>query len=136
MSRSNKLEMYDREKDIRQVLSEGMSIPQMLKIMAEKWKCSEATIRRQYTQIMSELSEDDKAKREELRQTLIMRNDHCYRLALKENKIKVAIDANIATAKLGGLFDTGEAKKQDMPKFVSTEEKDFSTPMKAVGDDE
>lgn len=128
--------MYEREKEIRLMLSEGTSIPQMLKIMADKWKCAETTIRRQYLEIMKELSEDDKFKREELRQTLIMRNDYCYRLALAEGKIKTAIDANVATAKLGGLFDNNEVKRQDMPKFIDTEVKDFSKPIKAVGEDE
>lgn len=135
MSRANKLEMFEREQDIRQMLSEGISIPNMLKLLAKKWKCSESAIRRQYSLVMAELMEDDKVKREELRQTLIMRNDYCYRLALQEGKIKTAIDANVATAKLGGLYDKDEIAGPKLPEFVETEVKDFSKPTLVSGDE-
>ena len=135
MSRSNKIEMYEREKEIREALSQGISLSNMVKSLASKHKCSESTIRKQYLSIMRELSEDDKGKREELRQTLIMRNDHCYRLALQEGKIKTAIDANMANAKISGILNSEEVAGAEMPKFIDTVEKDFSKPIKAVGED-
>jgi hypothetical protein len=120
MSKATKRQMIEREEDIRDNLSAGRELRSFAPDLAKKHRCSELSIKRQYYQILNEMVEQNKGRRDELRVKLMERNDYLYQRALRDNNIKQAADINNLQAKIGGLYqpDTKqEAEKPRQPVF-------------------
>lgn len=128
MAKATKIDMLRREQDIRDHLSRGIPVPEMCRILSQKHKVSEYAIRKQYENVMKSLQEDNKANREDLRQQLMLRLDHTYKLALTDNHVKTAIDATKEMAKLAGLYEPEKETKKESPKLIVAKEGDFSKP--------
>lgn len=126
MARSTKFELIEREKEIIKYLEAGRPLNDICREMAEKWKVSEHTIKKQYYKIMDDLKEKNGEKKEDLRQTLMLRNDLIYRKAMSKDRLKIALDANSAQGKLSGLYNPEKEDGNKMPQFLETEEADFS----------
>ncbi len=70
--------------------------------------------------------------REALRAKLMVRNEAIYGKAITRGNFKVALDANLAQAKLGGLLDK-EDSKTTQPEVIEVSER---PKLIAVGSDE
>lgn len=128
MAKATKADMLKREQDIRDHLSRGIPVPEMCRILSQIYRVSESAIRKQYGNVMQSLIEENKGKREDLRQQLMLRLDHTYKLALNDNHVKTAIDATKEMAKLSGLYEPEKEQKTEPPKLLVAKEGDFSKP--------
>jgi hypothetical protein len=124
MAKATKRQMIEREEDIQAQLRMGREISQFAEELARKHKCSKGSIERQYYNLMKDLAEVQKEKREELRVQMLMRTNHLYQRALEDGNIKNAIDAVNLQSKIGGLYQPEKADKEEKPqapKFVFKE---------------
>lgn len=130
----SKDQLYQRELDIHFYISEGFKRKEIFKKISEKYKISERTVERQYYSILKRLSQDIEDSRSNLRNELMTRNDEIYKRAMSEGKFKVALDANMAQAKLAQL-DKDQEKEEKRPEIITLVEKKFDT-LKVVSGDE
>jgi len=131
---SNKDQLYLREIDIHQYIAQGLKRKQIFKKVATKYDISERTVERQYYKVLKGISEDVSKSRSNLRTELMTRNDEIYKRSMEEGKFKVALDANMAQAKLAKL-DREEEKKDNRPSIITLVEKKFDK-LKVAGSDE
>ena len=115
------------------MMSRGISMSEICEIMAEKWSVSPRTIENQYYQIVAGMKRLVEEGRAELRAKLMTQNDLVYKKSLEEGKYKVALDATMAQARLGGLFE-GITEEVEMPSVIEIDERDFSTGPRLVGE--
>ena len=125
----------ERELEIQRLISIGVSGKSMFESVAKKFKVSPSTIKRQYYQIVEELGKQAEEGRKELRSNLMARNDYIFKQSLADGKYKTALDANMAQAKLGGLFDT-QSQENEAPTKINILEGDNSGNLRVVGEDE
>lgn len=112
------------------MINEGYSKDFIVEAVSSQFNCTPRSIYDQYRNILNSMISLASEDREQLRATLMLRNDEIYRKAVTERKFKTALDANLAQAKLGGLFnETAEKSKQ--PEFIEITER---PPLKVVGD--
>ena len=55
------------------------------------------------------------------------RKNHIYKKAMEQNKLQVALNANVAVGKMAGLYDKGEIE-QKTPDIITVGESDMSKP--------
>lgn len=130
---ADKAQLYQRELDINFYISQGLRRKDICKKIGEKYNISPRTVERQYSSILKRMSEDIEKSRTDLRNELMTRNDEIYKRSMSEGKFKVALDANMAQAKLANLFEKQE-KEEKRPEIIDIVEQDFGK-LKAVPDD-
>jgi hypothetical protein len=132
MAKATKKEMYLREIDVQESIAEGRSRKEIYEIFSKKWQVSEKSVEYVYYRVVDSMKELVNEGREELRAKLMARNDYIYERSVKTGKFKTALDANLAQAKIGGIFDEKESTPQESKKIV-IKERD-TAPIKLVGD--
>ena len=105
MAKATKKEMYLRELEIQEMMAEGKTRTQIYEECSKRWGVAEKTVESQYYKIVASMEALVLEGREELRTILMARNDLIFQRALKDNSLKVALDANMAQAKIGTLFE-------------------------------
>lgn len=132
IAKATKLELYKREIEIIRMINEGYAKDTMCEELSVKFNCSTRSISDQHRSILKNVMKLADEDRDILRATIMLRNDEIYRKAVTERKYKTALDANVAQAKLGGLFEAviGESKA---PEFIEVSER---APLKVVGNGE
>lgn len=125
--------MYMREVDIREMMANGANRKEICEVLGHKWKVAPKTIETQYYHLINEMAEAAEHERAELRANLMARQDSIFKKSMQEGKYKVALDATIAQAKLGGLHDTVKADERTSPEMITVAERDYSGPV-LVGD--
>ena len=121
MAKATKKEMYQRELEIQELMAEGKTRDQICEICAERWKVAPRTVETQYYKLVTEMEKLVIESREELRATLMTRNDYIYQRSMKTGKHKTALDANMANAKIGGLFNEKAEMQKESKKIIITE---------------
>lgn len=124
--------MYARAIEIRKMIGEGFPISVIKCEIAKQFKITERAVQDQYYDILSDIAAVVSEERELLRSKLMVRNEAIYEKAVTRGNYKVALDANLAQAKLGGLFEKEDSKAQQ-PKVIEVSERPR---LKAVGEDE
>ena len=107
----------------------------MFESVAKKFGIAPGTVKNQYYQILEELSAKAEEGRKELRSNLMARNDYIFKQSLADKKWKTALDANMAQAKLGGLFEA-KTQENEAPTKINIVEGDNSNNLRVVGEDE
>jgi len=111
MAKATKKEMYMREMEIHEMLAEGKTRDQIFEDCSVHWKVSPRTVETQYYKIVNAIEAIVLEGREQLRAELMIKNDYLYAKAMKNGKLKTALDINMAQAKIGGLFDDKKVEK-------------------------
>lgn len=132
MAKATKKEMYMREMELQEMIAEGKSRTEIMEECSKRWNVSPRTVENTYYKLVNAMQELVDAGREELRAKLMARNDYIYQRSLKTGKYKTALDANLAQAKIGGLFNEKEQKQVETKKIVIKERE--PAPIKLVGD--
>jgi len=121
--------MYQRGIEIRKMIGEGYPVDQICEEIARQFKISPRTVQDQYYTILKEISLVVTEDREQLRAKLMARNETIYQKAVTERNYRTALDANMAQAKLGGLFEKEDSSKE-LPEIIEVTER---KPLKVVG---
>lgn len=132
MAKATKKEMYQRKLDMQELIAEGKSRSEIMDTCAKSWGVSERTVETVYYSVVNDMQKLVDEGSEELRAKLMARNDYIYTRSIKTGKFKTALDANLAQAKIGGLFNEKEQKQTDTKKIV-IKERD-PAPITLVGD--
>ena len=120
--------MYLREVDIIAFIREGKSRREIGQLLHKKWNVTAQAIEKQHDKIVDTMRDELIEKRENLRSELLERTDYLYQKALEEGKIKTAIDAINAKAKIAGLFNERDENRQERPQTIEIIEQDQSVP--------
>lgn len=131
MGKATKEDMIRRERRIQELMAAGIDRKQIFATVAKEEKISEGSVRKQYYLIIDELQQLAKEQREELRATLMARQEAIYQKAMDKQSLKVALEVTNAQAKLGGLFEA-EVGQSRQPEAIIFKEKDFSQPLQVV----
>ena len=121
-----------REIDVQEAIGEGKSRKEIFEIFSKKWGITEKSVENIYYKVVNGMKELVMEGREELRAKLMARNDLIYQKALRTGKLKTALDANLAQARIAGVNEKREDTKQESKKIVITERE--PAPIKLVGD--
>lgn len=128
MGKATLAQMIERERDIQTLIAEGRTSTQIKQELAIKYNVNEKTIYNQYLQILGEIKKQVAEGREDLRATLMARNDYIYIEAIKNKNYKTALDATSAQAKLAGLAEKTEVVDKK-PEFIKIYERGAETPV-------
>ena len=124
--------MYKRGVEIRKMIGEGYPLSVIEEEIARIFKIAQATVRKQYYVILKEITQVVQEDREQLRAKLMARNETIYQKSITERQYRTALDANMAQAKLGGLFNQDDSKSKG-PEIIEIAAR---TPLQIVGEDE
>lgn len=125
MAKTSKQIMLEREKLIVQLMGQGVDRKDILTQVAEKYNLREASVEYQYYKILKEMQQLADEKKDDLRATLMARQDLIYRKSLEKDQLKTALDATVAQSKLAGL-DQKVQEKEKTPDAILIKEKDFT----------
>ena len=135
IAKATKREMTEREDDILDMLSQGFNKSTICIDLAKKYNVSERTIETQYYNVYNSLNTDFLQKRHEVAAVVYTRKDLIYRKCMEERKYKTALDAVVAIGKMAKLYE-GEMLEQKLPDVVNLSSRDFSAPLKVVGEND
>lgn len=122
-----------RGQEIRRMLEEGYSVVQIKNELSRKFNVSEYTIESQYYSILKEVSEVAKYDKEVFRAKLLSRAESIYKKAINANQFRTALEANMAQAKLLGLFDKQESSDA-VPQIIEVSGRTEDAPAQLTGD--
>ena len=128
---ANKLEMAEREREIRKAIAEGKSCADLCYDLGLKFKLPARTIESQYYKIVNDVTAQLTEKRAEIALITLERQNLIYQRCMRERKYKTALDATVCIAKLAKLYDSSDIE-QKMPDITVTKG-DFTKPLAVVG---
>lgn len=131
MAKATKEDMLRRERKIQELMAAGIDRNQIFQTIAIQERISEGTVKRQYYMIINELQQLAKEQRDELRASLMARQEAIYQKAMEKQNLKTALEATNAQAKLCGLYEP-ETLAAKQPEAIIFKEKDFSQPLQVV----
>lgn len=131
MAKATKLEMLERERIIIELMAEGVSKTDICEKLANQYKISPRSVETQYYQIVGSMQQLVDEKKGELRANLMARQEEIFKRSMKDAKYKTALDATVAQAKLGGLYEN-VASEPKQPEIITIKEKDFSGSLEVV----
>lgn len=137
MARATKRQLIEREEDIQEAIKQGRDLNKFAAELATKHKCTPASIKRQYRDIINQLAETQKDEREGLRAELELQARHIQSIALEKGSLKNALDAINQRAKLGGLYQPDKAEEEKAPEkpVFNFTKRDNSVPLSVVPKD-
>lgn len=132
--KATRLELLEREQDIQRLMSQGVDRNQICEQIGRKYAISPRTVETQYYRIVDEMARMVEEGRDELRVSLMARQEMIFKQAAADGQLKTALDAINSQAKLGGLYDA-KALDNKQPKVIVIGEGDFSQKSKASDDE-
>lgn len=127
--------MLEREEDVLRMLAEGHNKQKICTDLAKKYRVAERTIETSYYEVCNSLNDDYLQNRKDVAATVYTRKDEIYKRCMQEGKYKTALDAVVAIARMGKIYE-GEIAKDKLPDVINLTQGDFTKPLKAVGEGE
>lgn len=126
---ASKQAILERRARIMDCIEQGMTSSEIFNRLSREEKVSPRTIERTYYQIIDEMAMIQNEHKNELRATILARQEYIYKRAVKNNNMNLALRCLGDIAKVGGLFDQKAKEETDLPKVIEYYD---TTPLKAI----
>lgn len=126
---ATKQSILERRSRVISCIEQGMPSSEIFDSLSREEKVSPRTIERTYYQIIDEMAMIQNEHKNELRATILARQEYIYKRAIKNQNMNLALRCLNDIAKVGGLFEQKSKEEPDLPKVIEYYD---STPLKAI----